>query len=94
MKRFVKKIKGFLLRPLSIMFILNLFILIGVLVIGQDKYAGAGCVALPTQVCVQVSDKGCTAQFGPVMCAPIGSWTGWAHDANSYNPDCFRIMVK
>ena len=93
-ERFIKAVRKIFTSPLTIMSILNTLVIIGILVIGREKCAGANCVPLPTQVCIQVADKGCTEQFGTIQCASVGSWTPWAGDTNYYDPDCVQVLLK
>ena len=86
--------RKFFTNPLTIMSILNTLVIIGILIIGREKCVGADCVPLPTQVCIQVADEGCTGQFGTIQCSSVGSWTPWASDTNYYDPDCVRVLLK
>jgi hypothetical protein len=59
---------------------------------------------LGIQVCVQMSDRGCSSQFGAEQCTPCmsginsrsntGYYSDWASDANRYDPDCTRVVIR
>lgn len=59
---------------------------------------------LGIQVCVQMSDRGCSSQVGQEECTPCLStmnmqqgqayYGPWASDANRYDPDCSRVSIR
>ena len=53
---------------------------------------------LDFRVGIAASDNAATNQFGAVQFTPWasegGSWSGWASDANGYDPDAYRLFIE
>ena len=47
---------------------------------------------------IQLSDDGCSSQFGSTKYTPWasngGGWSDWASDSNNYDPDCIKLKLE